>query len=237
MAVLEIKNLETRRGAKTVLHDISMRLETGKTVALLGPNGAGKSSLVLALAGVLPITAGEVTLDGRRLNGMPPHLVRATGLAAVPEGHQVLTGLTVLENLSVAAALHPPSELEASLERAFEVFNELRDIANRTAGNLSGGQQQMLAFAQALIARPAFLLADEMSLGLAPVVVRRLMSVVREIAAEGIGILLIEQFTHVALDLADFVYVINRGRIRYAGDPSGLRADRSLLHQTYLAAG
>jgi branched-chain amino acid transport system ATP-binding protein len=233
--VLEVTNLSVARGAKTVLHDVSIRLEAGKTVAMLGPNGAGKSSLVLAIAGVLPISGGTVTLGGRRLEGLAPDAVRQAGIAAVPEGHQVLTALTVEENLAVAVLTRDRDRIGEAVERAYGVFPELREIRDRPAGALSGGQQQMLALAQGLTARPAFLLADEMSLGLAPVVVGRLMKVVERIVGEGIGVLLIEQFTHVALRLADYVYVINRGRIRFEGMPAELKAKPDLLHEAYLA--
>jgi branched-chain amino acid transport system ATP-binding protein len=233
--LLEIDKLSVTRGAKTVVHDVSMRLEPGKTVALLGPNGAGKSSLVLALAGVLPIVGGTVTLDGQNLTGWAPDRIRRAGIAAVPEGHQVLTALTVAENLEVATVTLPPGETRTAVDVAYDVFPELKVLRPRLAGMLSGGQQQMLALAQALIARPSFILADEMSLGLAPVIVRRLMDVVKRIAKQGIGVLLIEQFTHVALKLADTTYVINRGEIRFSGTADELRANPQVLQEAYLA--
>jgi branched-chain amino acid transport system ATP-binding protein len=236
-ARLEVAGLCASRGGKPVLHDIALRLEAGRAVALLGPNGAGKSSLVLALAGLLPIDAGTISLDGRKLDGLPPHLIRRAGIAAVPEGHRVLTRLTVRENLEVAAAGNDAGDRAAAVAQAQATFPELAALADRPAGTLSGGQQQMLAFAQGLAARPTFLLADEMSLGLAPLVVRRLMQAVERIVAEGIGVLLIEQFTPVALGLADRAYVINRGRIRFEGRSADLRADPAVLHDAYLAAG
>ena len=167
--VLEVTRLSAARGTKTVLHEVSIRLEAGKTVAMLGPNGAGKSSLVLAMAGVLPISGGTVTLGGRHLEGLAPDAVRQAGIAAVPEGHQVLTALSVEENLQVAVLPRDQGRIGEAVERAYGIFPELREIRDRQAGALSGGQQQMLALAQGLTARPAFLLADEMSLGLAPV--------------------------------------------------------------------
>ncbi len=234
-ALLEINRLSVKRGAKTVVHDVSMRLEAGKTVALLGPNGAGKSSLVLALAGVLPIAHGTVRVDGQDLTGAAPDRIRRAGIAAVPEGHQVLTELTVEENMQVATVTLPSGDGGASIESAYDVFPELKEMRPRVAGMLSGGEQQMLALAQALIARPSFILADEMSLGLAPVIVRRLMTVVERIAGEGVGVLLIEQFTHVALKLADFIYVMNRGEIRFSGTAAQLRANPQVLQEAYLA--
>ena len=236
-AILAVDGLSASRGGKPVLHDISLRLESGRAVALLGPNGAGKSSLVLALAGMLPIAAGTMNLDGRRLNGLPPHLIRRAGIAAVPEGHRVLTRLTVRENLDVAASANGPADRADAVALAHATFPELVPLGDRPAGNLSGGQQQMLAFAQGLAARPTFLLADEMSLGLAPMVVRRLMTAVERIVAAAIGVRLIEQFTSVALRLADHAYVINRGRIRFEGRSADLRANQAVLHDAYLAAG
>ncbi len=233
--VLDIRDLTVARGTKTVVDAVSMRVEPGKTVALLGPNGAGKSSLVLAVAGALPILSGSVSVGGRTVSGLSPHLIRRAGVAAVPEGHQVLTKLTVRENIEVAASMHASGELQASVAHAYEVFPELRGLTGRTAGSLSGGEQQMLALAQALIARPKFLLADEMSLGLAPIIVRRLMGVLKRIAEEGIGVLLIEQFTHVALELADRAYVINRGKIRFEGSSAELKANPGVLEEAYLA--
>src|SRR5260221_11649971 len=184
-AILAVDGLSASRGGKPVLHVISLRLESGRAVALLGPNGAGKSSLVLALAGMLPIAAGTMSLDGRRLNGLPPHLIRRAGIAAVPEGHRVLTRLTVRENLDVAASANGPADRADAVALAHATFPELVPLGDRPAGNLSGGQQQMLAFAQGLAARPTFLLADEMSLGLAPIVVRRLMTAVERSVAAG----------------------------------------------------
>ncbi len=232
---LEIRNLSVLRGTKTVVDSVSLTVAPGETVALLGPNGAGKSSLVLALAGALPVASGSFGLGGRTLNRLAPHQIRRAGIAAVPEGHQVLTRLSVRENADVAASLHAPAERRANAARAFELFPELADLSERAAGSLSGGQQQMLALAQALIAKPKFLLADEMSLGLAPIVVRRLMAVLKEIAGRGIGVLLIEQFTHVALELADRAYVINRGQIRFEGSAAELKANPGVLQDAYLA--
>jgi branched-chain amino acid transport system ATP-binding protein len=234
-ALLEIDKLSIARGAKSVVHEVSMRLEAGKIIALLGPNGAGKSSLVLALAGVLPIVGGTVKLDSQNIAGWSPDRIRSAGIAAVPEGHQVLTELSVAENLEVAAVTLASTEIQAATDRAYDVFPELKELRPRVAGTLSGGQQQMLALAQALIARPSFILADEMSLGLAPVIVRRLMDVVKRIAGEGIGVLLIEQFTNVALKLADYTYVINRGEIHFAGTTDELRANPNVLNEAYLA--
>jgi branched-chain amino acid transport system ATP-binding protein len=235
-AILEATDLTLSRGGRRVLDKVSLRLEAGKTTALLGPNGAGKSSFVLALAGVLPIESGSIELDGTKLHELEPYRVRRLGLAAVPEGHQVLTRLTVEENLTVAASIHGAASVASHLDRGFELFPELASIRRRIAGALSGGEAQMLALAQAVVARPKFLLADELSLGLAPIIVQRLMAAISRMAEEGIGILLIEQFTSMALRLADSVYVLDRGQMRFHGVPAELKAQPKLLQETYLAA-
>ncbi len=235
MQALEIEGLTVRRGVKRVVDDVSMSLKPGTVTALLGPNGAGKSSLVLALAGALPLEAGFVQIGGRRLSGLGTEAVRAAGVAAVPEGHRVLSGLSVDDNLRTAGYAHSRSELERALDEIYSIFGELAERKNQRAGSMSGGQQQMLALGQALICRPKFVLADEMSLGLAPLIVKRLMGVVARLAREGTGILLIEQFTAVALSLADHAIVMSRGRFAYSGEPQRLISEPDILHKAYLA--
>jgi branched-chain amino acid transport system ATP-binding protein len=211
-----------------VLDAVDLDVPEAQVTALLGPNGAGKTTLVLALAGLLPIAAGDVSLDGVPLRGQRPEDIRSLGLAAVPEGHRVLTKLTVDENVRVAAAA--PGEIE----RAWSAFPELGPLRSRVAGLLSGGEQQMLALAQALVARPRIVLVDEMSLGLAPLVVHRLMRVVTDLAADGVGVLLVEQFTNVALTIAQRAYVFNRGKTTFTGTAAQLLAHPDALHTAYL---
>lgn len=236
-AILEVDDLTVRRGNKIVVDKLSLRVETGRIAALLGPNGAGKSSLVLALAGILPIESGCLRLAGREFLGLGPDEIRRLGIAAVPEGHQVLTDLSVEDNLKAAASMLDRKALIAALQRTYEVFPELRERRRQLAGTLSGGQQQMLSLGHALMTNPSFVLIDEMSLGLAPIVVRRLMGVVEDLARRDVGVLLIEQFTHIALKLADRAYVMSRARIRFEGAPRTLDADPSLLHAAYLSTG
>jgi len=234
---LEVEDLTVRRGNKVVVDKLSLRVEAGKIAALLGPNGAGKSSLVLALAGVLPIASGRVRLGSREFQGIPSDEVRRLGIAAVPEGHQVLAGLSVDDNLRAAASMLGPDALLEALRRTYEVFPELSERRQQPAGTLSGGEQQMVALGHALMTNPSFVLIDEMSLGLAPIIVRRLMGVIEDLARRGIGILLIEQFTHLALNLADHAYVMSRARMRFDGAPQTLADDPALLHAAYLSAG
>ena len=231
-----ISRLRVVRGGREVIHGVDLKIAPGRITALLGANGAGKSSLVLAAAGALPTHSGVVSVDGEPITGLRPENVRRKGVAAVPEGHHVLTDLTVAENLNVAGYHLERSKREAGVESALQTFPELRAKLAFRAGSLSGGQQQMLVLAQATVDRPRYLLADELSFGLAPVVVARVVPVVTQLAEQGIGVLLIEQFTHIALRLAHHVCVMERGRIRFSGEPDALRRNPDILHSAYLAA-
>ena len=230
-----ISGLSVRRGNKRVVDDLTLTLEPGRITALLGPNGAGKSSLVLALAGVLPIEKGAVEIAGRSVAGQAPEAIRAAGLAAVPEGHRVLSGMSVHDNLLAAGFGHSAGVAADAVEDVYGVFPELAERKTQKAGSMSGGQQQMLALGQALVARPKFILADEMSLGLSPLIVKRLMGVVVKLAEQGTGILLIEQFTHIALKIAHHANVMSRGRLTFSGEPHRLVDEPEILHRAYLA--
>ena len=232
---LEVKALEVSRGGRPVLRQVSLEVEPGRVTALLGANGAGKSTLVLAIAGVLRPDTGQVLIDGGEVTGQPPDVIRMAGIAAVPEGHQVLTALTAEENLIAAGSQLSRAELRQALDYALSVFPELQPRLKQPAGTMSGGQQQMLAIAQALITRPKYLLFDELSLGLAPLIVQRLVAVVEQVVQTGIGVLLIEQFTTIALKLAHHVYVLDRGVICFGGTPAELKANPGVLHDAYLA--
>jgi branched-chain amino acid transport system ATP-binding protein len=232
---LVVEDLTVARGGRDVLRGVSLTVPRGEVTALLGPNGAGKSSLVLAVAGILPARSGLVRVGGTRLLGLTPDQVRAHGVAVVPEGHRVLGSLTVSDNLRVAAGRMTKGEEAAGRERVLALLPELRDLLDRPAGKLSGGQQQMLALAQAVVDPPEFLVIDELSLGLAPVVVRRLVPTLSQIAAAGVGVLLIEQFTTVALSLATTAGVLVRGRLRLVEQAQVLRSQPELIHEAYLA--
>ncbi len=230
---LTIDNLVIVRGTKVAVDGIKINLNPGKITALMGPNGAGKTSTVLGISGVVEPAFGEICMAGRDYKGADSDVIRRAGIATVPEGHQVLRELTVKENLLVAAGDLTGAELTAAIDWIYELFPELRERANHIAGDLSGGQQQMVAIAQALVVTPRFLIIDELSFGLAPAIVNRLVPVIRRIAEKGIGVLLIEQFTQLALKLADHVYVMSRGGISYDGGPEKLRQDPDILHQAY----
>jgi branched-chain amino acid transport system ATP-binding protein len=230
---LRIENLVMVRGTKAVVHGIKLQIEPGKITAMMGANGAGKTSTVLGIAGAIEPAFGKVLLDGIDLKGEEPDVIRRRGIATVAEGHQVLRELSVRDNLRVAAFGLARGEIEASLQRTLELFPELRERQSLSAGDLSGGQQQMVAIGQALMVTPRFLVIDELSFGLAPTIVTRLVPVIRKIAAGGIGVLLIEQFTQLALSLADHVYVLSRGTVSYDGGPEKLRTDPDILHRAY----
>lgn len=234
---LVVRDLVVERGGREVLHGVSVDLGAGELTALLGANGAGKSSLVATMAGVLPAKSGSVALDGVAMLGKAPEMVRRHGIAMVMEGHPVLNGISVLDNLRAAGLMHPRAETEREVEAVLALFPELRERLDVGAQFLSGGQKQMVVIAQALISRPRFLLIDELSFGLAPAIVVRLGETIKAIAERGIGILLIEQFTTLALGLASRAYVMERGDIVFAGAAAELREHPEILHGAYLASG
>ena len=236
-AALSLTDLGVARGGHTVVHEVSLTVAPGAVTALLGPNGAGKSSLVLAVGGVLKPLGGSVLMDGRELAGRRPEKIRQAGLAIVPEGRRLLPDLTVEDNIRVATYSLTRPQAKAGRDRALELFPELEKRLTTAARSLSGGEQQMVVLAQALVSQPRYMVIDELSLGLAPVVVQRLIPTIHSIAQEGIGVLLIEQFATVALSLADRAYVMEGGRIRYEGAAKELREKPELLHSAYLFRG
>jgi branched-chain amino acid transport system ATP-binding protein len=233
-ATLRVEGLSVPRGGRPVLHDVTLQVPPGAVTALLGPNGAGKSTLVLSVAGVVRPTAGRVRLGDHDLTRRPPERIRRAGVAVVAEGRRVLPQLSIADNLRVATYGLASDDAEAGMTYALELFPELRRRWTTSAVSLSGGEQQMVVLAQALVSRPAVLLVDELSLGLAPVVVKRLVPTLAAVAESGTGVLLIEQFAHVALGLADTAYVLEGGRIRHHGPADELRTNPDLLHSAYL---
>lgn len=229
---LQVQGLTVQDGNRTAVQNVDLTVEPGKVTAVIGANGAGKSELVLALAGMLPITAGAVLLDGKPLIAKSPEAVRRAGIAAVPEGHRVLTDLSIDDNLRAAGSLIKVG-LEERLDETYAIFPELAERKPQLAGTLSGGQQQMVALAHALMSRPRYLLIDEMSLGLAPLIVKRLLGVVTDLKARGTGILLIEQFTDLALGVAESAVVLRGGKMRYNGPAQVLAEDAKRLHEAY----
>ncbi len=237
MSTLELRDLTVERGGRAVVKEVSVEIPAGQVTALLGPNGAGKSTLVLAVGGVLRPRAGQVLLDQADIAGRRPERIRHAGVAIVPEGRRLLPDLTVEDNLRVASYALTREQAQAGRGRVLELFPQLTSRLSAAARTLSGGEQQMVVLAQALISEPRYLLIDELSLGLAPVVVSRLIPVIRAVAEAGAGVLLIEQFATVALGLAQHAHIMEGGQIRFSGLASELRENPDLLSSAYLLRG
>jgi branched-chain amino acid transport system ATP-binding protein len=230
--ILEVRAIDTYYGLAHVLHGLSLQVAEGEVVALLGRNGAGKTTTLRSITGLTPPRMGAVVYRGQDITGRPPHLVARRGLALVPETRGIFSHLTARENLTIARRPGSRWTLEAALER----FGKLREVLDRKGRFLSGGEQQMLAIARALLTGPDLLLLDEPSQGLAPLVVEAVMSAIRELRREHVSMLLVEQNAEMALQLADRVYVIDHGTIVFEGTPDHLRADTRVT-TTYLGVG
>jgi branched-chain amino acid transport system ATP-binding protein len=234
---LRLEALSVPRGGHPVVREVSMEIPPGQVTTLLGANGAGKSTLVLAIGGVLRPSSGRVLLGDRDVTGMRPERIRSAGVAVVPEGRRLLSDLTVHDNLRVATYALSRGDAAKGIEYALELFPELQKRWDIQARLLSGGEQQMLVLAQALVSQPKVMLVDELSLGLAPVIVKRLVPTLAAVAESGVGVLLIEQFAHVALGLAQKAYVIEGGRIHYEGPAQRLKDEPDILRSAYLLRG
>jgi branched-chain amino acid transport system ATP-binding protein len=237
MSELVLDGFTVARNGRPVVSDVSITIPAGEVTALLGPNGAGKSSMVLGVAGVLKPESGTVKLDGEDLTGRRPERIRRAGVAVVPEGRRLLSDLTVEDNLAVACYSLSREDARAGREWALELFPELQQRLDTAARSLSGGEQQMLVLSQALVSKPTVMLIDELSLGLAPVIIKRLIPTIRTVAESGVGVLLIEQFATVALGLANRVHVMDRGRIEMSASATELKENPDLLHSSYLLGG
>lgn len=232
--VVEVEHLHAGYGGVPIVRDLSLTVGAGEVVALLGPNGAGKTTTLLTLSGLLAPISGRVEVLGAPINGVRPHLLPRRGLAHVPEDRSLFFDLTVEENIRLGLTGNRSARREAH-DRALTLLPALRPLVRRKAGLLSGGEQQMLAMARALVSEPKVLLVDELSLGLAPVIVERLLPVVRDIADQtGCGVLIVEQHVHMALAVADRAYVLSNGTVRLEGSAEELVANQSLLEDTYL---
>jgi branched-chain amino acid transport system ATP-binding protein len=234
---LRLEALSVPRGGHPVVREVSMEIPPGQVTTLLGANGAGKSTLVLAIGGVLRPSSGRVLLGDREVTGMRPERIRSAGVAVVPEGRRLLSDLTVHDNLRVATYALSRGDAAKGIDYALELFPELQKRWDIQARLLSGGEQQMLVLAQALVSQPKVVLVDELSLGLAPVIVKRLVPTLAAVAESGVGVLLIEQFAHVALGLAQKAYVIEGGRIHYEGPAQRLKDEPEILRSAYLLRG
>jgi branched-chain amino acid transport system ATP-binding protein len=213
-----------------VVRDLDLHVAPGEVVALLGPNGAGKTTTLMTVAGLLAPIGGAIEVDGEAVAGRPAHKLARAGVALVPEGRSLFFGLTVTEHLKLAEGREPLAKGEL-----MTLLPELQKCLGRKAGVLSGGEQQMLAVGRALVSRPRLLLVDEMSLGLAPVIVERLLPILRRVAADlGAGVLFVEQHVALALKVADRAYVLNHGRLVLEGAASELRDQPDVLKSSYL---
>jgi branched-chain amino acid transport system ATP-binding protein len=235
-ALLEVRDLVTAYGAIEALRGVSLAVEHGAITCLLGPNGAGKTTLMFTIAGVLAPRRGAVRLGGEDITGRSPAAIVRRGIALVPENRLVFPGMSVRENLYAGAYQRRDRPgIEADLERMFARFPPLRARARQDAGTLSGGEQQMLAVARALMSRPRLLLMDEPSLGLAPLVVEEIFRIVGELCREGVTIFLVEQNAHLALRVARHFYLMEQGRVTFSGDPGSLAEDE-VIRRAYLGA-
>jgi branched-chain amino acid transport system ATP-binding protein len=231
---LELVGIEAGYGGARVVQGISLAVPEGSIVTLLGPNGAGKSTTLRAVAGLLRPTAGTITLDGVRLDGLAPDALVRRGLALVPERRELFPSLSVAENLALGAYIRRDrAAIAADLEMVFMLFPRLRERRGQAARTLSGGEQQMLAIGRGLMSRPRYLLLDEPSLGLAPMLIAEIFRKLTEIRAHGTAILLVEQNAAAALDVADHGYVLETGLIRLQGSAAALAADDA-VRETYL---
>jgi branched-chain amino acid transport system ATP-binding protein len=236
MSLLVVENLSVFYGSIEALRGISLRVEEGEVVTLIGANGAGKSTTLRTISGLIEPRRGTIQFAGQAIHGWAPHRIVKCGVVQVPEGREIFANLTVDENLQLAAFLRKDkAAIRSDRERALELFPRVRERLRQQAGTLSGGEQQMLAIARALVARPKLMMLDEPSLGLAPQLVRSIFQVIREINREGTTILLVEQNANMALQVANRAYVIEVGQIRMEGPAAELAASDD-VRKAYLGA-
>ncbi|RYF34208.1 MAG: ABC transporter ATP-binding protein [Comamonadaceae bacterium] len=239
--MLTIQNLSAGYGKVQVLHGVSITVPKGKVVTLIGSNGAGKTTTMRAVSGMIAPTAGEITLNGKRIDGLESYHIAKLGLAHSPEGRRVFATMTVADNLTLGAfprltGSRPRGDVPADLERALELFPRLKERRLQLAGTLSGGEQQMLAMARAIMLNPEVVLLDEPSMGLAPILVAEVFRIIERLKAEGVTMLLVEQFAAAALGVADYGYVLENGKISVEGPAEKLRNDPA-VKAAYLGGG
>ena len=229
MAELEIKGLQSGYGEVQILWGADLQLELGRLTALVGGNGSGKTTLLRTVMGAIRPWKGQVLFQGEDITGMPPYQKAELGLALIPEGRQLFTDMSVFENLEMGATNSRARPHQSrNLERVFEMFPRMKERRSQRAGTLSGGEQQMLAVARGLMAEPLILFIDELSLGLAPVLVLELFSSLEKLRGEGLTMLLVEQNVHMALAVSDYAYVVQEGRVVLQGPPEELARNQQV---------
>ena len=234
--LLEIQDLVTSYGKIEALKGVSLTVKEGSITCLLGPNGAGKTTLMMSTAGILKPRRGSIRFAGQDIAGKAPHTIVAAGVALVPENRLVFPKMSVIENMQAGAyQRNDTADIATDIERMFKRFPRLRERSAQEAGTLSGGEQQMLAVARALMSRPKLLLMDEPSLGLAPLVVAEIFSIIRELNKDGSTIFLVEQNAHMALKVAHHFYLMEQGRVTFSGDPGSLAEDE-VIKRAYLGS-
>ena len=227
--MLEVKELHVSYGGIRALRGVNLEVPDGKIVTLIGANGAGKSTLLRTISGLVKAESGSITYDGKELLGMPINKILELGIAQVPEGRRVFTNLSVLENLKIGAYLRKDKAgIQKDIEWVYELFPRLQERSWQMAGTLSGGEQQMLAVGRALMSRPKLMMMDEPSLGLAPLVVKGIFEIIREINRQGVTVLLIEQNANMALKTADLAYVLETGEITLHGTGAELLTNEAV---------
>ena len=230
MTLLDVEGLTVAYGRTVAVHTIGLTVAAGQCVCLIGANGAGKSSVMRALSGLVRPRAGRILFDGAEIAGRAPHRIAALGLRQVPEGRQVFGELTVQDNLALGAYLiQDRAEIRRRQDQVLARFPRLQERLGQRAGTMSGGEQQMLAFGRALMSAPRLLLMDEPSMGLAPLLVEEVFAAIAALKQEGVTILLVEQNASAALDVADYAYVIETGRIVLEGDSANIAADPAVI--------
>jgi ABC-type branched-subunit amino acid transport system ATPase component len=223
--LLSIKALEVRYGPALALEDVSLELSRGDVVAVLGSNGAGKSTLARTVSGLVPAAVGAIQFEGRDITRRPAHRVRRDGIVYLPEGRGIFPALTVIENIRMAADMLPHGQRRRAIDNAMEVFPNLAARRGIKSGLLSGGEQQMLSLSRGLITTPKLIIADEMSLGLAPKLVEEVFESLGRLKAAGVTMIIIEQFVHRALEFADQCVLLSRGRVAWQGPSGGARQE------------
>lgn len=229
MAMLSVNNLQVHYGMIQAIKDVSFEVNEGEVIALIGANGAGKTTILHTVSGLLQPTRGSVIFEGQDITKIPAHKIVSLGMAHVPEGRRVFAQLTVLENLKLGAYTRKDkNEMEETLKMIYKRFPRLEERKNQIAGTLSGGEQQMLAMGRALMSHPKIVLMDEPSMGLSPIFVEEVFKIIRDISAEGVTVLLVEQNAKKALNIADRAYVLETGNIILQGDAKKLMNDESV---------